>query len=78
LITAEQAILVALREVHHIRSMYLVGRPVQPNSGHPFVGRKDQFELIKQRAMIDLTDGTARFHVELVRQWVAKNKATSR
>ncbi|MBP7689289.1 MAG: ATP-binding protein [Thermoflexales bacterium] len=46
LIAEEQAMLAAPREVRHIRNMYLVGRPVQPDSGHPFVGRNDQFETI--------------------------------
>jgi hypothetical protein len=34
--------------VHHIRNLYIVGRPIQPNSGHPFVGRQDQFDLISR------------------------------
>jgi hypothetical protein len=54
IIAAEQQLLAAPREVAHLRNMYLVGRPVQPDSGHPFVGRKDQFELIK-RAWADAT-----------------------
>jgi hypothetical protein len=48
LITAEQAVLAAPRAVRHIRNMYLVGNPVRPDSGHPFVGRRDQFEMIER------------------------------
>jgi len=48
IITAEQSIVAAPREVRHIRNMYLVGRPVMPDSGHPFVGRRDQFETIER------------------------------
>ena len=49
IITAEQTILAAPREVRHVRNMYLVGRPVRPDSGHPFVGRRDQFDLIDRQ-----------------------------
>jgi hypothetical protein len=51
LTVAEQAKLIVPSKVDRIPNKYLIGRPIYPDTDHPFVGRIDQIKAIKDNWM---------------------------